>query len=202
MRDAMNIRSYQPAKEFFRVRDEEFIPAVRRGDRETARALANSTLKTLYEQHRKAVLQVVHLALIQNSLEEESATSIAEQRTTLIPMIGLVIAGITITVALWISRRILRGIEQTDAGGATAARPPRSKAPRISQLRVATNQMVRRCAMSLPSAGARDPGHGLGISGRLMNDRERGEAPAGQRRLLGPSRSATTSRACRSPSRR
>ncbi|HYR69029.1 MAG TPA: hypothetical protein VER77_04055, partial [Candidatus Dormibacteraeota bacterium] len=104
LRDAMNIRSYQPAKEFFRVRDEEFIPAVRRGDRETARALANTTLKALFEQHRKAVLQVVHLALIQNSREEESATAIAEQRTTLIPLVGLMIVSITIGIALWLSR--------------------------------------------------------------------------------------------------
>ena len=149
MRDAMNVRSYQPAKEFFRVRDEEFIPAVRRGDRETARALANSTLKTLYEQHRKAILQIVHLALIQNSLEEESATAIAEQRTTLIPVIGFVIAGVTIVIALWISRRILHGIEQAKrvaertASGDLTCNVEYNAPDEIGQLAVSTNQMVR-----------------------------------------------------------
>jgi len=161
MRDAMNIRSYQPAKEFFRIRDEEFIPAVRRGDRETARALANSTLKTLYEQHRKAVLQVVHLALIQNSLEEESATSIAEQRTTLIPMIGLVIAGITITIALWISRRILHGIEQTrrvaerTASGDLTSQVEYRGPDELGQLAQSTNQMVRSLRDVLSHLGRR-----------------------------------------------
>ena len=148
MRDALNVRSYQPAKEFFRVRDEEFIPAVRRGDRETARTLANSTLKTLYEQHRKAVLQIVHLAMIQNSLEEESATSIAEGRTTLIPVIGIVIAGITIVFALWLSRRILRAIEQTKrvaertASGDLTCTVEYTTPDELGQLAISTNQMV------------------------------------------------------------
>ena len=161
LRDAMNIRSYQPAKEFFRVRDEEFIPAVRRGDRETARTLANSTLKTLYEQHRKAVLQVVHLALIQNSQEEESATSIADQRTTLIPLIGLIIATITIGIALWISRRILYGIEQTKrvaertASGDLTSQVEYKAADELGQLAVSTNQMVRSLRDVLSHIGKR-----------------------------------------------
>jgi len=161
LRDAMNIRSYQPAKEFFRVRDEEFIPALRRGDRETARLLANSTLKSLYELHRKAVLQVVHLALIQNSLEEESATSIAEQRTTLIPLIGLMIALITIAVALLISRRILYGIEQTKrvaertASGDLTSQVEYNAPDELGQLAVSTNQMVRSLRDVLSHIGKR-----------------------------------------------
>ncbi len=148
MREAMNVRSYQPAEEFFRVRDEEFIPAVRRGDRDTARTLANSTLKTLYEQHRKAVLQVVHLAMIQNSLEEESATAIAEQRSTLIPFVGVLIAGFTITLTLWLSRRILRAIEQTrrvaerTASGDLTCKVTYTAQDELGQLAVSTNQMV------------------------------------------------------------
>jgi len=161
LRDAMNNRSYQPAKEFFRVRDEEFIPAVRRGDRETARALANSTLKTLYEQHRKAVLQVVHLALIQNSQEEESATAIADQRTTLIPLIGLLIATTTIGIALWLSRRILYGIEQTrrvaerTASGDLTSQVEYHAKDELGQLAVSTNQMVRSLRDVLSHIGKR-----------------------------------------------
>ena len=148
IRDAMNVRSYAPAQEFFRVRDDEFIPAVRRGDRETARALANTTLKSLYDEHRKAVLQIVHLAMIQNSLEEESATTIAEQRSTLIPIIGFVIAGTTLTIAFWLSRRILRAIEQTKrvaertAAGDLTSRVTYTAADELGQLAVSTNQMV------------------------------------------------------------
>ncbi len=148
MRDALNVRSYQPAEEFFRVRDGEFIPAVRRGDRETARSLANSRLKVLYEQHRKAVLQIVHLAMIQNSLEEESATAIAEHRSTLIPVIGLIIAGITITFAYWLSQRILRAIEQTKrvaertASGDLTAKVIYTAPDELGQLAASTNQMV------------------------------------------------------------
>jgi methyl-accepting chemotaxis protein len=148
IRDALNVRSYQPAQEFFRIRDEEFITAVRRGDRETARALANTTLKTLYEQHRKAVLQIVHLAMIQNSLEEESATAVADQRTTLIPVVGVLIAGFTIMLSLWLSRRILHAIEQTrrvaerTASGDLTCKVTYNAPDELGQLAASTNQMV------------------------------------------------------------
>ena len=86
--------------------------------------------------------------MIQNSLQEESATEIAEQRTALIPVVGVVIAGLTITLTLWLSRRILRAIEQTrrvaerTASGDLTCKVTYTAQDELGQLAVSTNQMV------------------------------------------------------------
>jgi methyl-accepting chemotaxis protein len=161
MHDAILLRAYQPAQEFFRVRDEEFIPAVRRGDRETAQSLANSVLKPLYEQHRKAVLEVVQLATTQNTEEERSAVALAAQRSTLIPVIGFLIAGVTITVGLLLSRHIVRAVEETrraaerTASGDLTAQVRFQSGDELGQLADATNQMVGSLRSILSHIGNR-----------------------------------------------
>ena len=161
MREAILMRAYQPAQEFFRVRDDEFIPAIRRGDRETAQSLAQTVLKPLYEQHRKAVLEVVQLAVTQNTDEEHSALTLAEQRSTLLPLIGLLIAGITIGVGLWLSRHIVRAIEETrraaerTASGDLTAEVRFQSGDELGQLAEATNQMVGSLRSILSHIGGR-----------------------------------------------
>ncbi len=147
-REAMLVRSYQPAEEFFRIRDEEFIPAVRRGDREAASSLASSALRPLYEQHRKAVLEVIQLAVEQNAREEQSALRIASQRTLFLPLIGLAIAIVTISVGLWLSNRITGAIEETKlvaertASGDLTCRVHYKAPDELGRLAESTNQMV------------------------------------------------------------
>jgi len=161
IREEMLVRSYEPAQEFFRIRDEQFIPAVRRGDTETARALAGSALKPLYEQHRKAVLEVVQLALNANVKEEQSARSMAEQRTMLLPLIGLLLAGLTLAVGYYLSSRIVHAIEETKrvaertANGDLTSRVPVTSSDELGSLAASTNQMVDSLQSILSHIGNR-----------------------------------------------
>jgi methyl-accepting chemotaxis protein WspA len=62
MRDAILVKSYQPAVEFFELRDREFIPAVLAGQRTRSLELLRGKLRDAYEQHRRAIDEVVQLA--------------------------------------------------------------------------------------------------------------------------------------------
>jgi methyl-accepting chemotaxis protein len=148
LRDEMVVHSYEPAEEFFKIRDEQFIPAVRRGDVETARGLATNVLKPLYEQHRKSVLQIVQLALAANDKEETSATMLANQRTAILPIIGLILAVITIGGGILVYTRIIRAIELTrqvaerTADGDLTSRIAVTTTDELGQLANSTNRMV------------------------------------------------------------
>ena len=161
LRDAMLERSYQPAQDFFRIRDEQFIPAVRAGDHDRARAIAASDLRPLYDQHRKAVLEVVQLATTQNEHEERNATVVAHQRTRLLPVIGVVIAGVTIVIGLWLSRRIVRAIDETRAVAERMAKGDLSSTVRyrgsdeLGRLAASTNEMVESLRGILSHIGNR-----------------------------------------------
>ena len=148
LKTTLHEKAYPPASEFLRVVDGEFIPAVRRGDQEGARQIADGALKPLYEQHMKVVLDLVQLATQQTTQEEKAALAIARERSALVPLLGLVLAGITLTIGLFLSRRIVRAIEQMRrvaermAGGDLTCRVPYEGRDELGQLASSTNQMV------------------------------------------------------------
>jgi methyl-accepting chemotaxis protein len=148
VRDALHDRVVPPAEEFLRVRDEEFIPAVRRGDVEGARLIADGTLKSLYEQHMKAVLEVVQLAVGQTDREEKEALAIARQRTVLVPVLGIGLAAVVFALGLFLSRRIVRAIEQMrsvaerTASGDLTSRVAYQSPDELGNLADSTNRMV------------------------------------------------------------
>ncbi|HET9950853.1 MAG TPA: methyl-accepting chemotaxis protein [Candidatus Eisenbacteria bacterium] len=148
LKSTLHDKAYPPASEFLRLVDESFIPAVRRGDQEAARQIADGELKPLYEQHMKVVLEVVQLATRQTSEEEDAALTITRQRSALVPLLGLGLAAITLTIGLYLSRRIVRAIEQMrrvaerTAGGDLTSRVPYEGRDELGQLAVSTNQMI------------------------------------------------------------
>jgi methyl-accepting chemotaxis protein len=161
LHEALLKRAYEPGAEFLRVRDEEFVPAIRRGDTEAARQIAEGTLKPLYEQHRKAVLEVVQLARAATQREEQDALAIAQRRTASLPVVGMLLAGITVTTGLLLSRRLVRAIDQTrlvaerTAGGDLTCRVPYAGRDELGQLAGATNQMVESLRSILSHIGER-----------------------------------------------
>lgn len=95
LRDDMIKGSYDPAIEFFKIRDSEFIPAVLSGDREKARKLAHVVLKEKYELHRSYIDKVVTGAGLRNQNDEKRG---AEQiRSSMFVMVSLA-GGILIVV--------------------------------------------------------------------------------------------------------
>jgi methyl-accepting chemotaxis protein len=161
LRQVLLKSAYDPGAEFLRVRDDEFVPAVRRGDMDAARQIAEGTLKPLYEQHRKAVLEVVQLARESTDREERDALAIAQRRTASLPILGVVLAGITVITSLLLSRRLLRAIEQTrqvaerTAGGDLTSRVLYAGNDELGQLAGSTNQMVESLRSILSHIGDR-----------------------------------------------
>ena len=78
IRDAAN-----PAEDYFRIRDSQFIPAVRRGDSATARALLTGELSDRYADHRKAIDRVVSLSADANAANDAVAAAAVQRAFTI-----------------------------------------------------------------------------------------------------------------------
>jgi methyl-accepting chemotaxis protein WspA len=84
IKDLMITTSYRSAMEFFQLRDEQFVPAIRAGDHERAKAVLMQ-MNQKYEAHRLAIDQVVTQAGQQNAaFELKSAEVIANQTRVLV----------------------------------------------------------------------------------------------------------------------
>ncbi len=106
LKELMVVRSYEPAREFFEIRDQEFVPAVLRGDRQRAQELASGPLKDKYEQHRRAVDEIVKMATERNAADERRAADIVRTRTTMLVVLGFGIVGLALLASWMIARGI------------------------------------------------------------------------------------------------
>lgn len=111
MKEAMTVGSYDPAIEFFQIRDESFFPAILSEDRKAASVLALGALKVKYEEHRAMVDKVVVMATERNAAEEAKAAD------TVVVIIGILFAlGIVVvasTSVVWVmTNRSFQPLEQ------------------------------------------------------------------------------------------
>ncbi|MFY2764171.1 methyl-accepting chemotaxis protein [Arenimonas sp. MALMAid1274] len=89
--DLMTVQANRAAIEFFRVRDEQFVPAVRAGDRDRARALLVPMGRS-YDTHRRAIDRVVEIATQNNiNFERVADEVIGEQSRTLLILGGAIL---------------------------------------------------------------------------------------------------------------
>lgn len=89
--DYMTVQANRAAQDFFRLRDEQFVPAIRAGDRERARALL-VPMGRAYETHRRAIDRVVEIATANNiRYESDAATVIADRSRTLAILGGAIL---------------------------------------------------------------------------------------------------------------
>lgn len=112
--DYMTVSAAKSATEFFRVRDEQFVPALRAGDRERARALI-PVMNRHYEAHRLAIDQVVAISTKRNAEHEKEADGvIAERQRTLVLLAVLILAvvGGMAVYALRTGRSLSQRIQQ------------------------------------------------------------------------------------------
>lgn len=106
MRKIMVEDSYNYAKEYFDVFNNEFVPYIKSGNKQKAEGILNNKLEMLYAKHRSAISEVVKLANKQNSSIEQSASSkIKSDLTTLVLMIILIVI-IVIILCFLIMRNI------------------------------------------------------------------------------------------------
>ena len=81
MKETFISASYDPAMNFYNIRDQEFVPACLANDYKSASSLARGVLKKNYLEHRAAIDRVVSMAN-QRNLEDETQVGAAIQSRT------------------------------------------------------------------------------------------------------------------------
>ncbi len=82
LNQSLKVDSQEPAREFYKLVEEQFLPALDAGDQATAQSLANNELRVAYEEHRTAIERVVVLASEDVQVAETSAKALVESRST------------------------------------------------------------------------------------------------------------------------
>lgn len=106
MQKIMVETSYNYAKEYFQVFNDEFVPCIKNGDKEKANSILNDKLEILYTKHRNSIDEVVKLANNQNSSIEQSANSKIKFDITMLALIIVFIAIAVIILCILIMRNI------------------------------------------------------------------------------------------------
>ena len=120
LRDVLVQDSYQPAIEFFHVRDGELMPALEAGNRVKVKELVHGKLLDLYMQHRNAIDEVVQIATEQNQSYEQDVTATISGNERLLSTLGIGIALITVAVFL-VSWRFASGLTRRISQATAAA---------------------------------------------------------------------------------
>ncbi len=103
MGDLMTVTSSRAALEFYRLRDGEFVSAIRAGDREQARRILEQ-MRQRYEAHRYAIVEVVALARQRNAKFETQADELIAGQTRTLSLLALGIVLVVVVMA-WFARR-------------------------------------------------------------------------------------------------
>jgi len=103
MGDLMTVTSYRAAMEFFRLRDDEFIPAIRAGDRDLAKRVLVQ-MGQRYEAHRYAIDEVWKLAAQRNVANEAKADTLVSSKLSALALLALAIIFLVFVMA-WFARR-------------------------------------------------------------------------------------------------
>jgi methyl-accepting chemotaxis protein len=105
LRDLLTKDSYQPARAFFRIATEEFLPAVMRRDSEKSNAIA-ARLNEVYEQHRASIDRVVAEANQQASAVEKKANAVLDLTNVETVIVLVVLAALIALLGLRAARSI------------------------------------------------------------------------------------------------
>ena len=113
LKQTLVVASYQPALEFFQIRDQQFTPAVQRGDYKTANTLAQGILKQKYREHRVATDEVVALVTERNKALVQESTNVIESRNKALMSLGLLIALLALGPGFLLTRSIVGALSKT-----------------------------------------------------------------------------------------
>lgn len=91
LKNGLIAASYKPAIEFFKIQDEQFIPAILKNDTAAARQILQTALKTSYEEHRLAIDHVVKMASDILAKDEQNIREVVDGRTSLLLLLGIVV---------------------------------------------------------------------------------------------------------------
>jgi len=112
IKEKISVTSFQPALEFFNQRDNEFIPALKRGDRQAARDLLKGTMTARYEEHRKAIDELVVLLNEQTTRVEHDAGELINRDTSLLWVLGFLIIVSIVVSTYFVAHSIMKPLQQ------------------------------------------------------------------------------------------
>jgi methyl-accepting chemotaxis protein len=95
-------KSKTPAMAYFDILEKEFLPAIEKGDTQKAAKLCQTSLKEKYDEHRKAIDELVVLA---NKAGDDMQSS-AQQSLKSTKIMIFTVFGLSIALLLWLSSAI------------------------------------------------------------------------------------------------
>jgi len=107
-------KSMKPAKEFFKVANGEFLDAINAGDKEKATEISIKKLKPLYEEHRKAIDELVLLASDYVVADENEANSMLQNGTATMTLVGFGGLILAIILLLTVSKGIVGKLKRIE----------------------------------------------------------------------------------------
>lgn len=105
-------RAHRSGVDFFRIRDEQLVPALVSGDHARAHAIANGPMRRAFEEHRAAAIEACDAVAAVNLATERAAAAALRSRGLWQIGIGCFIALATLGIGLFAARRLVRSIEE------------------------------------------------------------------------------------------
>jgi methyl-accepting chemotaxis protein WspA len=143
---------HEPAAEFYRVANQEYLPLIAKDDRPAAARILKDTLKPLYEKHREAVEQTIKEAEKQTAAEEQQVQARLGFWLTVMVVVGLlaltvvgVLGWLTAAAVVRSTRQLLRRVNQLAHGaGDLTARIPVEGRDEPAQVAEAINALLAK----------------------------------------------------------
>jgi methyl-accepting chemotaxis protein len=95
------------ALEFYKKLDEQYLPAVRAGDKERMKAVMLE-LQPIYEKHRQMIDQVVTMTNDRNTADETRGKALIQKVNLLLLLVSILSTCVSIGLAIYISHNVLR----------------------------------------------------------------------------------------------
>jgi methyl-accepting chemotaxis protein len=149
LKDEYLKRSYEPAADFYKIVEGQFIPAILAGDRAKAVRLSRGVMQQKYELHKTAIDNVVKLSDTKIAEGEKRAADIIRQGTMTLLGGGILAVLLATAVSLLIARAITAPLQNVVAASERIAQGDLSGASleakstdEVGRLSWAFNRMV------------------------------------------------------------
>jgi methyl-accepting chemotaxis protein len=107
LHQALLVDAHGFALEFYKKLDEQFLPAIRAGNKERAVSIM-SELQPIYEKHRAVIDRVVTMTNNRNLADEAKGAAFIRQVNMLMLAVSMLTMLVSIGLAIYISRNVLR----------------------------------------------------------------------------------------------
>ena len=105
-------RAHRAGTDFFKIRDEQFIPALLAGNKAQARAIADGPLRQAFDQHKMAVVEACRIVVAGTAAAERSSSAGLRSRSIIQIALGCGIAVATLLIGLFTARRVVFSIDE------------------------------------------------------------------------------------------